>query len=363
MVKFNFIKFRKIAIKIKLISFILLFLVFVPYVCAQTWCLDHSKTCQAYFSMDQNEDELSDYLSEFCDNEYRDTDAFQDCIAWRQDNYGEDKDEAEDKCIQRCRDNEDDAVEVFCEEYYIPNYGQPNYYGELCVDQEQGYFEDHCLDVIDDAEKEEVRDEYCADAFVGSDEYYDCISDCESWLDEYLVEEDIGEGECVGIIDGYEICADDPEGSCASKCQYDCENSYAYVTQSYCYSYYEDNFYDPDKCLSYLKDKYNLMCLQDTCYDRDGDGYFVYWCGGSDCNDNNALINPDTVWYLDNDGDGYYSGTTYTGCSPPYGNYVLENQIVDLTVIELLTVKIIIQILTQELQKSIIILMMIVMES
>ena len=46
-------------------------------------------------------------------------------------------------------------------------------------------------------------------------------------------------------------------------------------------------------------------------------------CGGSDCNDNNPNINPDTKWYVDNDNDTYGSATNYTtGCIKPTGNYV-----------------------------------------
>jgi len=55
------------------------------------------------------------------------------------------------------------------------------------------------------------------------------------------------------------------------------------------------------------------------------DDYYVNSsiCGGSDCDDNNASINPDTKWYVDNDNDTYGSATNYTtGCIKPTGNYV-----------------------------------------
>ena len=36
-----------------------------------------------------------------------------------------------------------------------------------------------------------------------------------------------------------------------------------------------------------------------------------------DCDDNNPGINPNTVWYLDADNDGYYTGTGITQCASP----------------------------------------------
>jgi hypothetical protein len=35
---------------------------------------------------------------------------------------------------------------------------------------------------------------------------------------------------------------------------------------------------------------------------------------GNDCDDTNAGINPETVWYLDADDDGYYTGSGVTTC-------------------------------------------------
>ena len=35
---------------------------------------------------------------------------------------------------------------------------------------------------------------------------------------------------------------------------------------------------------------------------------------GSDCDDSDPTNNPETVWVIDNDGDGYYTGEPYTGC-------------------------------------------------
>ncbi|MBK8968405.1 MAG: putative metal-binding motif-containing protein [Lewinellaceae bacterium] len=45
-----------------------------------------------------------------------------------------------------------------------------------------------------------------------------------------------------------------------------------------------------------------------------------------DCNDNNAAINPNTVWYKDFDNDGYSTGATVTQCEQPAG-YKLASQL------------------------------------
>jgi hypothetical protein len=71
--------------------------------------------------------------------------------------------------------------------------------------------------------------------------------------------------------------------------------------------------------------------------DADGDGFgnpavTTEWCeapigfveNADDCDDNNALINPNTVWFLDNDEDGYgANATATTSCTQPAPNYVL----------------------------------------
>lgn len=47
-------------------------------------------------------------------------------------------------------------------------------------------------------------------------------------------------------------------------------------------------------------------------------------CGGvisnTDCNDDDASLNPNTIWYLDADDDGYHAGTS-TGCTSPGSGY------------------------------------------
>jgi hypothetical protein len=70
--------------------------------------------------------------------------------------------------------------------------------------------------------------------------------------------------------------------------------------------------------------------------DNDGDGYGTpdnsiqacsqpaqYVQNSDDCNDNNNLINPNTVWFKDYDGDGFTDGTTQISCPQPTG-YVLN---------------------------------------
>jgi len=62
--------------------------------------------------------------------------------------------------------------------------------------------------------------------------------------------------------------------------------------------------------------------------DQDNDGFnsTVTICGGTDCNDTNSAINPNTVWYADNDTDGYGNAAiNQTNCTKPSGNWVLTS--------------------------------------
>ncbi len=61
-----------------------------------------------------------------------------------------------------------------------------------------------------------------------------------------------------------------------------------------------------------------------TLCDEDGDYYVKQICGGTDCDDNKAILNPNTVWFYDADNDTYGNATNYTiSCNKPSGNYVL----------------------------------------
>jgi len=75
--------------------------------------------------------------------------------------------------------------------------------------------------------------------------------------------------------------------------------------------------------------------VQTTYYrDMDGDGFGNpavtqiacsqpggYVTNNSDCDDTNAAINPNTVWYLDADNDNYYTGSGVTQCASPGAGY------------------------------------------
>ncbi|MGB5553778.1 MAG: alkaline phosphatase PhoX, partial [Flavobacteriaceae bacterium] len=52
-----------------------------------------------------------------------------------------------------------------------------------------------------------------------------------------------------------------------------------------------------------------------------GIGYTTNILPLTDCNDNNASINPNTIWYLDADGDGYADPTTVESCQSPGTGY------------------------------------------
>ncbi len=84
----------------------------------------------------------------------------------------------------------------------------------------------------------------------------------------------------------------------------------------------------------------NITSLPSQTYyqDMDGDSYgnpavsqvsctqpVGYVLNNTDCNDNDAAVNPATVWYQDLDGDTYGNpSVSFTGCVPP-ANYVLNN--------------------------------------
>lgn len=71
----------------------------------------------------------------------------------------------------------------------------------------------------------------------------------------------------------------------------------------------DSNLFD-DSCTltsgnsTFFENLYNGVC-SDPKTDEDADGYIAAACGGDDCDDTDPSINPDTIWYVDSDGDGY----------------------------------------------------------
>ena len=86
----------------------------------------------------------------------------------------------------------------------------------------------------------------------------------------------------------------------------------------------DSNIFD-DSCTqlagndTFFQNLYSGVC-EDPKTDEDGDGYIASSCGGDDCDDSDATINPDTLWYYDGDGDGYGDATlSLAQCSAPEG--------------------------------------------
>ncbi len=66
----------------------------------------------------------------------------------------------------------------------------------------------------------------------------------------------------------------------------------------------------------------NCNGVVDEGFDADGDGYST---GQGDCNDVDPYLNPDTIWYADEDGDGFGNpNNSSNGCVQPTG-YVANN--------------------------------------
>ena len=72
--------------------------------------------------------------------------------------------------------------------------------------------------------------------------------------------------------------------------------------------------------------------------DKDGDGFgnasvktqacsapSGYVADSRDCDDNNKAVNPNTIWIVDADADGYYPGTTLVRCTSPGAGYIIRS--------------------------------------
>ena len=52
-----------------------------------------------------------------------------------------------------------------------------------------------------------------------------------------------------------------------------------------------------------------------SCLDSDGDSYYASWCGGTDCNDSDATIFAELTGYADKDSDGFTLAVGETFCT------------------------------------------------
>jgi len=57
--------------------------------------------------------------------------------------------------------------------------------------------------------------------------------------------------------------------------------------------------------------------------DADSDGYLSIY----DCDDTDPALNPDTLWYVDADGDSISSGSTLTQCADPGADWYLSGDL------------------------------------
>jgi len=87
---------------------------------------------------------------------------------------------------------------------------------------------------------------------------------------------------------------------------------------------YAPTFCDGGDCCTPINPVYTLT----TC----PTGYVLKEDNDFDCDDSDDTINPDTVWYKDEDGDGYSTGDTIPQCTKPT-DYVLGSELETLPVI------------------------------
>ena len=146
-----------------------------------------------------------------------------------------------------------------------------------------------------------------------------------TFLEQYLL---FAFGEEEGTFEGYlnaaRLSGEIPLGMECHTCAFewlDCLGIDPTVCLTNCL-----NVTDPTDCI--LCNLQKTACLQGfvTCVgltDEDNDG----WASGSDCNDDEPLSNPFTVWYLDADGDGFYVGEGVVQCDSPGEGYVFTGLI------------------------------------
>lgn len=108
-------------------------------------------------------------------------------------------------------------------------------------------------------------------------------------------------------------------------------------------TYYVESYFVSTGCTSAMRQPINALVLTPMTWylDADNDGFAVSTilsCNPgpnytqtvlplTDCDDTNATINPNTIWYLDNDYDNLGDpdmNNSFTGCIPPGSNYALN---------------------------------------
>jgi hypothetical protein len=104
---------------------------------------------------------------------------------------------------------------------------------------------------------------------------------------------------------------------------------------------YVDNQLDHDD----TTDKITHIAPQNFYRDQDQDQYgdpgaFVFYSelpegyvsNALDCNDQDAALHPDTIWYQDNDGDGWGGTVSTTQCATPTGHVINSQDLDDTTI-------------------------------